>query len=64
MSFNLPTISKEKGRKDLDNTLKVIQDALEGIAYNKDSQIVKIDAVKVRNAGFDGFDIIIEEYEG
>ncbi len=55
---------KKKGRKDLDNTIKVIQDALEGVAYHKDSQIVKIDALKVKDSGFDGFDLIVEGFDG
>ncbi len=48
---------KKQGRKDLDNTLKAIQDALEGIAYKNDKQIVEIRAKKVRNAGWDGIEI-------
>lgn|GEM_PF-2827476 len=54
---------KGRGRKDLDNTLKALQDALEGVAYHKDNQIVKIDALKVRNSDFEGFDLIVEEYD-
>ena len=52
---------KKKGRSDLDNTLKAIQDALEGIAYVNDSQIVEIMAKKVRNAKRDGFSIIVKK---
>ena len=54
---------KKQGRRDLDNTIKVIQDALEGVAYANDRQIVQIYASLERNAGFDGFDILIEEIE-
>ena len=50
---------KKKGRTDLDNTFKAIQDALEGIAYIKDSQVVEIHAKKIRDAGRDGFDLTI-----
>lgn len=52
---------RKKGRTDLDNTLKAIQDSLEGIAYNNDSQIVEIIARKVRNAKRDGFSIIVRK---
>ena len=38
---------------DLDNRLKVILDALEGIVYENDKQVVKITAEKVLNAGMD-----------
>lgn len=50
-----------KGRLDLDNTLKAIQDALEGIAYLKDSQIVEIQAKKIRHSGVDEIEIEIKE---
>ncbi len=39
---------------DIDNRLKVILDALEGIVYKNDKQVVKITAQKVLNAGVDG----------
>lgn len=47
----------KKGRSDLDNTFKAIQDSLIGVAYEDDRQITKIIAEKVRYAGFDGFDV-------
>ena len=49
----------KKGRTDLDNTLKAIQDSLEGIAYKNDSQIVEIVARKIRNSNRDGFHIVV-----
>jgi Holliday junction resolvase RusA-like endonuclease len=55
---------KAKGRSDLDNTFKAIQDALNGIAYEDDKQIVKIIAQKYRNCGYDGFDLKVYEYKG
>lgn len=51
----------KKGRSDLDNTFKAIQDSLEGIAFENDKQITEIHAKKVRFAGFDGFDIKVVE---
>lgn len=57
LEYNL--YAKKKGRTDLDNTLKAIQDALEGIAYKNDSQIVEIIAKKYKNSNKDGFDIIV-----
>ncbi len=54
---------KAKGRSDLDNTFKAIQDALNGIAYEDDKQIVKIIATKVRNSGFDGFDLFVYDFD-
>ena len=50
--FKLPKRTvKEKGdrhtnRPDLDNIIKSIKDGLNGIAYEDDSQIVKIEATK------------------
>ena len=52
---------KKQGRKDLDNTLKAVQDALEGIAYENDKQIKRIEAEKISNAGWDGIEITVEE---
>ena len=47
----------KKGRSDLDNTLKAIQDSLQGVAYIDDRQITEIHAKKVKHCGFNGFDI-------
>jgi len=50
--FKLPKRTvKEKGdwhtsRPDLDNIVKIIEDSLNGIAYEDDSQIVKVEATK------------------
>ncbi len=51
----------KKGRMDLDNTFKAIQDSLEGVAFENDKQITEIHASKIKFAGFDGFDIDIIE---
>ncbi|WP_157351241.1 RusA family crossover junction endodeoxyribonuclease [Aliarcobacter butzleri] len=51
----------KKGRTDLDNTLKAIQDSLEGVAYKNDSQIVEILARKIRNSKKDGFSIVVRK---
>jgi len=52
---------KKKGKKDLDNTLKAIQDALEGISYENDKQIKKIIAEKIEFCGWDGIEIRVIE---
>ena len=44
---------------DLDNRLKVILDALEGIIYEDDKQVVRIVAQKVMNAGRDGAQVVV-----
>jgi len=54
---------KKQGRKDLDNTLKAVQDALEGIAYENDKQIKRIEAEKISYAGWDGIEIEVKEIE-
>ena len=51
----------KKGRSDLDNTFKAIQDSLEGVCFENDKQITEIDAKKIRNCGFDGFDIEVKK---
>lgn len=53
--------AKSKGAKDLDNTLKALQDSLEGVAYDNDNQITEIIAKKYRHTGFNGFDVRIEK---
>ena len=53
----------KKGRMDLDNTFKAIQDSLEGVAFENDKQITEIQAKKVKFAGFNGFDLEIEIIE-
>jgi len=37
---------KDSRRRDIDNPVKTILDALEGIAYNNDSQVVKLTVYK------------------
>ena len=48
-------------KPDLDNTLKTIQDALEGIAYQADQQIVSISATK-RYADSGGVTVILTDW--
>jgi len=50
----------KKGRMDLDNTFKAIQDSLEGVAFENDRQITEIHAKKVKFAGFNGFDLEVK----
>lgn len=44
----------KKGQGDLDNKCKVIQDGLNGIAYDDDKQIIELHAKKVQFSTFDG----------
>lgn len=48
-------------KPDMDNIVKVIADALNGVAYLDDSQIVLVKAKKVYSA-IEGVDVAIEEY--
>lgn len=48
-------------KPDIDNIVKVIADALNGVAYRDDTQIVLIKAKKVYSA-VEGVDVVIEEY--
>ncbi len=45
---------------DLDNKLKVILDALEGIAYEDDKQVIHIDAKKIMHSESDYAEIRVE----
>lgn len=49
-------------KPDIDNIIKVVADALNGVAYRDDTQIVKVDARKLY-AESEGLDITIEEYK-
>lgn len=51
----------KKGQGDLDNKCKVIQDGLNGIAYNDDKQIVELHARKIMNSTFNGVIIEVKE---
>jgi Holliday junction resolvase RusA-like endonuclease len=53
--------AKKKGRGDLDNKFKCILDALNGIAYDDDKQIIKLLAEKRANSGFDGLRVTASE---
>lgn len=51
------------GRPDIDNYLKAIFDALNGLVFKDDSQIVRLEAIKQYCAGDEspGVDVLIEE---
>lgn len=48
-------------KPDMDNIVKVVADALNGVAYNDDTQIVLVVAKKAYSAN-EGLDITVEEY--
>ena len=48
-------------KPDMDNIVKVVADALNGVAYHDDTQIALIVAKKAYSA-IEGLDISIEEY--
>lgn len=50
-------------KPDMDNIVKVVADALNGVAYNDDTQIVLVSAKKAYSA-IEGLDITVEEYSG
>lgn len=49
-------------KPDMDNIVKVVADALNGVAYHDDTQIVYVSAKKAYSA-IEGLDITIEEYK-
>jgi crossover junction endodeoxyribonuclease RusA len=51
----------DRRRRDLDNCLKLVTDALNGIAYVDDSQIVEIHAVKLIDLNHPRTQVMIEE---
>lgn len=48
-------------RPDIDNIVKIVMDALNGVAYKDDSQVVDISARKVYGLGYEGLHITVEE---
>lgn len=50
-------------KPDNDNVVKAVCDALNGIAYHDDSQVVSIHIVKVYSA-MEGIDVTVGEYAG
>ena len=50
-------------KPDMDNIVKVVADALNGVAYHDDTQIVCVMAKKVYSA-VEGLNIIVGEYAG
>ena len=42
-----PSESYNTGTPDLDNLIKAVSDALNGVAYEDDSQVVEMQAVKL-----------------
>ena len=51
-------------KPDMDNIVKVVADALNGIAYHDDTQVVCVVAEKSYSAGMEGLDITVKEYTG
>lgn len=49
-------------KPDMDNIVKVVADALNGVAYHDDTQIVLVEAKKVYSA-IEGLDVTVEEYK-
>lgn len=45
-------------RPDIDNIIKIIEDALNGVAYHDDSQITKVTAMKIYSET-DGVDVVV-----
>lgn len=50
-------------KPDMDNVVKVVADALNGVAYKDDTQIVMVEAAKSYSET-EGLDITVEEYSG
>lgn len=50
-------------KPDIDNIVKVVADALNGVAYHDDTQVVLVTAKKAYCA-IEGLDITVEEYTG
>lgn len=50
-------------RCDLDNLAKLVQDALNGIAYEDDSQIVELQATKVLDREKPRTEVVVSEVE-
>lgn len=48
-------------KPDIDNIVKVICDALNGVAYHDDTQVVMVNVKKVYSA-IEGVDVTVEEY--
>lgn len=48
-------------RPDIDNIVKIVMDALNGVAYKDDSQVVEVRARKVYALGYEGVHIMVEE---
>ena len=50
-------------KPDMDNIVKVVADALNGVAYHDDTQIALVQAKKCYSA-VEGLDVTVEEYTG
>lgn len=48
-------------KPDIDNIVKVVADALNGVAYHDDTQVVNVIAAKTYSA-VEGLDVTVEEY--
>lgn len=58
LAGEIPVLKKP----DMDNIVKVVADALNGVAYRDDTQIVFVAAKKTYSAE-EGLDVIVEEYK-
>lgn len=63
VELRIQLVPKNRVCMDLDNALKVTIDALKGIAYEDDSQVMKITAERTQPNGVGGLVVEIESFE-
>lgn len=56
--------ARPKVRPDIDNIVKVVMDALNGVAYEDDSQVVEVKAVKAYGLGREEILLEVEGLDG
>lgn len=61
--LNVRLFFKDKRRRDIDNYNKGIYDAMTGVIYKDDSQIIKSTTEKIIGCGFEKVEIEVEEIE-